>query len=70
MRRERRKKSKTEVVYKMSFSLLNREDYSGGPNISHLLTQDGELAEKVIPVVCVCGQSTRLWPWAEIDNFE
>lgn len=43
----------------MSFSLLNRERYSGGPNISHLLTQDGELAGKVIPAVCVGRQSTE-----------
>lgn len=56
---EGKKKGKAEMIHKKSFSLLNREHYPGGPKISHLLTQDGDLAEKVIPVVWVWGQINR-----------
>lgn len=66
----KKKKSKAEVAYKKSFSLLNQEHYPRGPKISHLLTGDGELAEKAIPVVCVCERSTETLPEAEIDSLE
>jgi hypothetical protein len=46
---------KAEVAQKKSFSLSNRESDPWGPKLSHLLTWDGELAEKFITVVCVCG---------------
>lgn len=58
------------MAYKKSFSLLNQEHYPKGPKISHLLTGDGELAEKAIPVVCVCGWSTETFREAEIDSLE
>lgn len=51
--------SQTEVAYKKSFSLLNRKYYPRGPKISHLLTWDGELAEKAMTVVCICGKSAE-----------
>ena len=50
---------KAEVTYKKAFSLLSRKYYRRGPKISHLLVWDGELAEKVITTVCVCGKSAE-----------